>query len=79
MTSYSVDLDLVAALATPTTCPACGGNELVPHADHGQVTFACGLCARVWYAEAGALVTLNRFPVMRPGHDDEPFSDRVGA
>ena len=78
MTSYSVDLDLVAALATPTTCPGCGSNELVPHAQHGVVTFACGLCARVWYAEAGALVTLHRFPVMRSGPPGEAPS-RIGV
>ena len=74
MTSYSVDLDVVGALATPRTCPGCGGAELEPQTDQGMVTFGCGLCARVWYAEAGAMVTLNRFPAMR---SENPYERRV--
>ena len=74
MTSYSVDLDVVGALATPTACPGCGSAELVPQTDQGMVMFGCGLCARVWYAESGAMVTLHRFPVMR---SENPYERRV--
>ena len=79
MTSYSVDLDLVSALATPRDCPGCGCSELTPHVDRGVVTFACGRCARVWYAEAGAMVTLHRFPQMRSEPTQEQISGRAGA
>lgn len=78
MTSYVVDLDLVTALATPRTCPGCGHDELVPHPDSSGIAFACGLCARVWHAGAGALVSLHRFPVMRSELPDPP-STGIGA
>lgn len=67
---YTVELDLVGALATPTGCPGCGCEELVPHRDGSTVAFTCSHCARVWYAEAGTLVTLRRFPVARPDCSD---------
>lgn len=74
MTSYSVDLDVVGALATPTTCPGCGSTDLEPQAYQGMITFGCSVCARVWYAEAGAMVTLHRFPAMR---SQNPYERRI--
>lgn len=79
MTSYSVDLDLVGALATPATCPGCGGDDLVPQAESGAITFTCTACARAWYADAGVLVPLHRFPAMRTEPGVEHSSTQVGA
>ena len=79
MTSHSVDLDLLSAFATPSTCPGCGLEQLVPRTDRGVVTFACGHCARVWYAEAGTMTTLHRFPAMRQRPSESSSEDWIGA
>jgi hypothetical protein len=64
--SYSIDLDVASALATPRTCPACGAGDLstIPGAD--GVSFRCPRCGGSWAPEMGTLVPVEPVEPLEP-------------
>ncbi len=64
MTSYTADLDVRTAVATPTRCPGCDAVALQPLQDGDRLAFRCERCSARWRIEYGRALRLS--PVAAP-------------